>query len=356
MPKIHLPEVSLVMVETQRHLLARLAVEDCLKYVDFGEVIICSDQFHELKIPGARYEHVENFGNKIEFCEYSWYGIPDLVRTGCALLIQWDSWIINPAMWRGEFLSFDYIGPPWWYNDGLNVGNSGFNLRSKRLMDFLVRHRDTYPMRHPEDEVLCRRYRPSLEETGDFKWASDSIASDFAFERTGFSGAHFGFHGTFNWPRVLEYDRLIERVKIAECSEYVRATGMFEELCRAAPWLSRQLGRPLAANKPPPMNSAGQVATDENYRDTIKNYVEIIKAHLLKHDVSLTQNAGEKPCIQLSIIVDAEGHLRDCKISAVGRMSQLDEHQTILKVQRASPFPKPPKDQGFRLELTVLGG
>ena len=132
-------------------------------------------------------------------------------------------------IWRSEFLSFDYIGPPWWYKDGLNVGNSGFNLRSKRLMDFLVQHRDTFPMRHPEDEVLCRRYRPFLENIGSFNWASEAAASDFAFERSGYTGAHFGFHGTFNSPRVLEFDRLVERIKIAERGEYVRATGMLDE-------------------------------------------------------------------------------------------------------------------------------
>jgi hypothetical protein len=81
-------------------LLARLAVEDCLQLAEFGDVVICLDQFSELKTAGATYQHVPDFPTKREYCEYIWYGVPSLVQTPYALLIQWDSWILDPVAWR----------------------------------------------------------------------------------------------------------------------------------------------------------------------------------------------------------------------------------------------------------------
>lgn len=236
--KLQLPDVTLVMVETQRHTLARMAIEDCLRHAEFGEVVVCANQFDELRIPGATEVQVEDFPTKLAWCQYLWYGVPPLVKTRQALLIQWDSWIIDPAMWRDEFLRFDYIGAPWWYTDGLNVGNSGFSLRSKRLMDFLLLHRDRFPCNSAaEDDLASRVYRRDLEREGGFVWAGDADAADFAFEHTHVEGRHFGFHGTFNWPRVLDRKRLRERIEIAQRDKYIHNTGMMEGIYKAAPWL-----------------------------------------------------------------------------------------------------------------------
>jgi hypothetical protein len=250
--KLSLKDVTLVMIETQRHQLAKLAVEDCLRHADFGDVVICANQFNELRFSGASHVEVEDFSSKTDLNEYLWYGLPPLIKTAHALLIQWDSWIIDPTMWRNQFLSFDYIGAPWpWHEDGFNVGNSGFSLRSKRLMDFLVANRDQFLFNtQPEDILLSRIYRRSLEKAGNFLWAPERDALDFSFEWWPKSNAtkfdfehaaaperHFGFHGTFNWPHLLDRDRLIERFEIAERSEYIRYTGMLNGVLKAAPWL-----------------------------------------------------------------------------------------------------------------------
>ena len=71
-------------------------------------------------------------------------------------------------------------------------------------MQYVAEHPEKFPLGHPEDDLLCRRYRPELERAG-FRWASSDLALRFSFERTGFSGLdqHFGYHGIFNWPRVF---------------------------------------------------------------------------------------------------------------------------------------------------------
>lgn len=220
--KLSLPDVTLVMVETLEHRLAKLAVEDCLRHADFGEVLIFSDQFDDLHIPGARHLRIENWPSKIDWCRFLWHGLPGAVKTPQSLLIQWDSWIIDPSMWRDEFLRFDYIGAPWWHPT-LNVGNSGFSLRSKRLMDHLVEHKTRYPVvTDGEDALLSRAYRPQLEREG-FVWADCDSALDFAFEwvRASRDSKHFGFHSLMNWPFVLDADRLEERMSLVRQSKYI---------------------------------------------------------------------------------------------------------------------------------------
>ena len=102
-----------------------------------------------------------------------WYHAPEHVETSHALTIQWDSGIVSPAQWSDEFLGCDYVGAPWgWHGDAHEVGNGGFSLRSRRLMQYVAEHRETFPLGHPEDDVLCRRYRPELERAG-FRWASE---------------------------------------------------------------------------------------------------------------------------------------------------------------------------------------
>jgi hypothetical protein len=128
--------------------------------------------------------------------------------------VEWDSWIIDPDMWSPAFLEFDYVGAPWWYNDGLNVGNGGFSLRSAKLAHYVASHREDYPMIHPEDNALCRTYRPKLEQAG-FRWADEATASDFSIEHTAVEGheRHFGFHGMGNWPAVLTLPEIGERMR-----------------------------------------------------------------------------------------------------------------------------------------------
>jgi hypothetical protein len=237
--KLKLPQVSLVLMETRAHRLARLAVEDCLRHVDFGDVVIFSDQFNELRFPGAHLVLVQDFPSKLEWCKALWHIVPLFVRTTHALLIQWDSWVLDPAMWRDDWLQYDYIGAPWGWPDALNVGNSGFSIRSRRLMDVLRENEETYPViTDGEDELLCRRYRPSLEGRG-LRWAPVEEAQAFAFERMrpGPESKHFGFHGIYNWPYVLDRDRFRERMMIHLQPDFeARCNDLWDRSQTVFPW------------------------------------------------------------------------------------------------------------------------
>lgn len=237
MAKLNLSSVTLIMVETLCHDLAKIAVEDCIKHADFGEILIFSDK--HLGVSGALNIKVENWPSKLGWSEWLWYGVPEHVKTPQALLLQWDAGICKPDQWKDDFLNFDYIGAPWgWHGDGLEVGNSGFSLRSKRLQDFLVLHRDKFPVLDPEDVAISRTYRPALETQG-FKWADIGKAFDFAFENNRKQNLdHFGYHGVWNWAYVLDPDELERRAKLVAAIPYIRNNTMFERLKAAAPHLA----------------------------------------------------------------------------------------------------------------------
>ncbi len=227
--KLQLKDVTLVMVETREHRLACMAIEDCLDKADFGEVLILTDrplEFSSLTQSHNCYPHfkvVEDWPDKLGWSRSWWFDVPQLLRTAYTLNIQWDSWIWDPLQWTDTFYDYDYIGAPWWYKDGMNVGNGGFSWVSTRLKRYVYKYRDIYPcLVSSDDDLLCRQYRIGLEQHG-FIWAPEKIAHQFSFEccRPGPTTRHFGFHAMFNWPEVLPPDRLRERLKVAMTSNYI---------------------------------------------------------------------------------------------------------------------------------------
>lgn len=229
MSKLQLPDVTLVAIETREHVLMRMAIQECLDKAEFGEVLVLTNdqtKILPLDITGhtcLRFHTVADWPDKLGWSRCLWYDVPPLLRTAYTLNIQWDSWIWDVRQWTDQFYDFDYIGAPWWYKDGKNVGNGGFSWVSTRLKRYVYNNRGVYACVSPaDDDLYCRKYRPNLEQKG-FVWAPEKIAHQFSFEccRPTISSFHFGFHAMFNWSVVLPEDRLIERVKIAMASDYI---------------------------------------------------------------------------------------------------------------------------------------
>lgn len=227
MSKLRLPDVTLVAIETREHELQRLAIEECLDKAIFGEVLILTDRPLEFASLSHhcdfRTHAVPDWEDKLGWCRASWYEVPPLLRTPFALQIQWDSWIWDTRKWTDEFFNYDFVGAPWWYKDGKNVGNSGFSLISTRLKRYLRDRQWLYPLDvTTEDDLMCRKFRIALEHAG-FTWAPESLAHQFAFEcsRPSPTSRHFGFHGAFNFGEVLTPERLEHRARIMLASPYI---------------------------------------------------------------------------------------------------------------------------------------
>lgn len=111
------------------------------------------------------------------------------------LVIQHDGFVLDGTSWDPLFLEYDYIGAPWLYIDGRNVGNGGFSLRSKKLLELTK----NLVVLGPEDECIGRLWRGSLELSG-CKFAPVGVAKDFSFELNKPTMSTFGFHGIFHPP------------------------------------------------------------------------------------------------------------------------------------------------------------
>ena len=132
------------------------------------------------------------------------------------LIIHADGFAVNPEAWTDEFLNYDYIGARW--GDGV-VGNGGFCLRSRKLYDALkdmnVKNLTSdYPeymddvscyvindagvKSIPEDNIICKIHKNTLEQKYNIKFAPVEIADRFSIEYdygSGWLGKRLGFHG-----------------------------------------------------------------------------------------------------------------------------------------------------------------
>lgn len=142
---------------------------------------------------------------KMDWLQYNKWVCCELWRyitTSHVLLIQHDGYVLDASAWTDEFLNYDYLGAPWNYKDGRNVGNGGFSMRSFRLMhamgtDDLIASNSVYA---PEDEVICRLYRKHLENTYRIWFAPEDLAHRFSFEMHPPRQKTFGFHAFFHQP------------------------------------------------------------------------------------------------------------------------------------------------------------
>ena len=110
------------------------------------------------------------------------------------LLVHYDGFVVNPDMWRDEFLDYDYIGSPFplpkddfSYRD-INgnicrVGNS-VSIRSKRLLEFPSKTGIPFEADHGffnEDGFICCKNRHLFEGAG-MKYAPLEVAKYFGHE------------------------------------------------------------------------------------------------------------------------------------------------------------------------------
>ena len=128
--------------------------------------------------------------------------LADHVATPHVLLVQWDGYVVNPAAWDDAFLDCDYLGARWfWHTDGHDVGNGGFSLRSLRLLQALQDPR--IELVEAEDLTIGRTFRDLLEREHGIRFGDAALADRFAFEAAYPVGTPFGFHGLFNFCRVV---------------------------------------------------------------------------------------------------------------------------------------------------------
>jgi Protein of unknown function (DUF5672) len=230
-PLLDLSGVTLVCVDNRTPALALQALQRCRAQARFARTVLFTDA---TTAAGPLPDGIEALPVAIrsvpEYSQFMLRGLLAHVRTPHLLVVQWDGFLLDAAQWTPEFLAYDYIGALLRNEPAhRSVGNGGFSLRSRRLLEALEDTRITPT--HPEDTCICQDYRALLEQAHGIRFAPPALAARFAYERVPSPGATFGFHGMFNLHRALSPSALHDLLDTLPDGMFVGMDA--RDLCRA---------------------------------------------------------------------------------------------------------------------------
>lgn len=188
-----------------------IVFSDCLLLSPHNQYELLNGIRH-IKIPNLTYNQWNRFMIK-ELHKY--------ISTKHYIFVDTDGFIINSNLWDDDYLNYDYIGASWTsgyhyspfgggphYNYAQSenieckndVGNGGFTLRSKKLLDIIkYLPYDDRPEHAPpnEDAYICIKNFDILCYLG-IKFAPTQLANKFSIEQFIDPDVNqsFGFHGS----------------------------------------------------------------------------------------------------------------------------------------------------------------
>ena len=230
--RLDLPEVTLVAASSKALPATIRALRKCLAQVRPADTILFSDTLPlDQDLAGLRFVKTCRMESRAAYSKFILKGLADHIETDFVLCVQWDGYVLNGQNWSDDFLAVDYIGAPWpQFDDEHDVGNGGFSLRSRRLLEACADSR--IDGNEPEDLAICRNSRPLLESDYGIRFADRELAGRFSYERTAPKGHEFGFHGAFNLAGVMP--RSENRQIIASLDEGVLRRSDTIELLKGA--------------------------------------------------------------------------------------------------------------------------
>ena len=221
---INLPNLTFLIVDCLNLDRAINTLNFCNKKILFYESKVLTN-LENAKVKNSLVK-IREINSKKDFSYFCMKELNDYFKTDYVLIGQYDGYILHEDMWDDEFLDYDYIGAPWpWKTDGfvtpfgehISVGNGGFSLRSKKLLEVpskveipfdVVSMNDFYKMfgaiNWNEDGNICVHNRHIFEKQG-CKFAPVEVAKYFSHESPldiNKGIVPFGFHG--NLPSTIE--------------------------------------------------------------------------------------------------------------------------------------------------------
>lgn len=223
-PKLKLENITAICVdgrepnEVTQGIYRNILRYMCLTF-DFGAIkLLC---LQDPEVSGVSFLQIPQM-SRTAYSTFCLKNLADYITTDYCLVFQSDGFPLNPQFWTDEFLAYDYIGAPRpLYLEfgplvGQQVGNGGFSLRSKRLLEItktINYSEDRYVPSAPEREeivlrdagelpnedlIICKHERELIDAAG-IKIAPVDIARRFSFEFP-LDSEHtlkssFGFHG-----------------------------------------------------------------------------------------------------------------------------------------------------------------
>lgn len=195
-------KIGIIIADTTNYALANNALVNTIQKINPEHVITFTDH------PDLWNEYDKHLIPKIQnIKEYEKIVLQttvDYLKLDHYLVIQYDGFVLDANRFDPHFLDFDYIGAPWPHLDNNNVGNGGFSLRSRRLMEAVAENVELKNENDPEDIFICRSIRGMLESKYDVKFPPQELAQRFSFEMPFQTRQTFGFHGVHNLPIVYQ--------------------------------------------------------------------------------------------------------------------------------------------------------
>jgi hypothetical protein len=200
---INLPDVTLICISSINFPQTYFAFTKSVEKINFGSIKLISHEKPKDLPSFIEYSEGYKINNINDYSYYCIYNLTNHVDTTHCLLIQADGFVINPNKWNDDWLNYDYIGAPWEYSENSyidpfgnhqRVGNGGFSLRSKKLLDvpkyeyieWDVNQGDFYKHMNAnnfaEDGNICVHNRHIYERYG-CKFAPIEVAVEFAHEK-----------------------------------------------------------------------------------------------------------------------------------------------------------------------------
>lgn len=203
--RLSLPDVTLCAVSSSNLVATVEALKKCQSEIAFADALLfthCDPARIGITDPDEiRVVAIDPLHSSQAYSHFILEELAHHVGTSHCLIVQWDGHVINADLWRSEFLDYDYIGASWpQFDDGHQVGNGGFSLRSRRLMQACSAKE--FEQHHPEDVAIGRTNRAWLESRG-MRFAPVELADSFSAERASDAASTFGYHGVFLMPQVL---------------------------------------------------------------------------------------------------------------------------------------------------------
>ena len=192
--KKYLKDVTLLAYSSHEVPQTILSLQKCTEGLDFAEIKLLSHEKPDDLPENVLYEFAPEINNINDFNQYMFLGLGKHVNTSHVLYVQAHAWILHPELWDDEWLQYDYIGSPWKHMDDayiawgskehVKVGNGGFSLRSKKLLEIPKKH--GLPLLqeqnwYNEDGNLTCYYRELMLALG-IKYAPVEVAAKFAYE------------------------------------------------------------------------------------------------------------------------------------------------------------------------------
>lgn len=236
---LELPGVTLCCIDTRNHALALRALAKSREGIRFARTLFITDALPPgVAAPdGTEIRRISAIDTREAYSQFVLKSLRSHIETAHVLLVQWDGYVVNPDAWDRAFVECDYIGAKWfWHDDGMRVGNGGFSLRSRKLLDALQDPR--IALVEAEDTTIGRSFRPLLEREHGIRFADEALADRFSFEAAYPIGMPFGFHGLFNFCRTVPppeiaalapqfTDEIARSVQLAQLARNCNAMGLW---------------------------------------------------------------------------------------------------------------------------------